>query len=286
MSLQQNKEVGKININISLMEMEEKSKQLNKDKQDLAELKVLMNEDVITTEAMKDGTTEQNFAKLIASLKTTMSDHGPINPSFNRELKTMREDLLPVAIENWHNLSEDSKAQIGSMSNFYCKMHLIVNLEEEAKKALKTFEQIIIQETYLDNYGLKNLMISFIGNRVNILCYNTAAVYYHHHHIVDLIQSLPNPNQLLKAIVADAQEKAYLAGVRALGIIGKTVTGPFWRLLSRSGSNILSLNDHLLNMMIHFERWSKDASSLLEGETLFNEDLVERHKDLLYEDLF
>ncbi|KAJ8364705.1 hypothetical protein SKAU_G00135360 [Synaphobranchus kaupii] len=129
-------------------------------------------------------------------------------------------------------------------------------------------------------------MVTFTGNRVNILCYSAAAVYYHRNHIVDLIQSLPNPNQLLRSIVVDAQEKAHLAEVRALGIVDEMVTGPFWRLISQQGNNILSLNHHLLNMKIHFERWSQDASSLLEGEALFSEDIVEVHKDKLYEELF
>ncbi|KAJ8342686.1 hypothetical protein SKAU_G00326140 [Synaphobranchus kaupii] len=276
--------------------------------------------------AIKEGTTRENIAKLITSVKTTMSDQGPINPRFNRGLRMLREDLLPVAIENWDNLSEENKAQFGSMSHFYCKMHLIVNLEEEAKKSLKSFEDVIVQEgknkhsfttneagavrlvrtackaftvrgsdeagiphlleAHLAPLHVKNHMVTFTGNRVNILCYNAAAVYYHRNHIVDLIQSLPNPNQLLRSIVVDAQEKAHLAGVRALGIVDKMVTGPFWRLISQQGNNILSLNHHLLNMKIQFERWSQDASSLLEGEALFSEDIVEVHKDKLYEELF
>lgn len=274
--------------------------------------------------AIQQGTETENTAKLLASLKTTMSDQGPINPLFNQQLKTMREDLLPVALENWGSLSNDMRVQIGSMSNFYCKMHLIVNLEEEAKKALKTFENVVVQdgtnkhsfstsepgaarlvrtackafttrgseeagiphllEAHLNNLGLKNKMVTFCGNRVNILCVNAAAVYYHRHHIADLIHSLPNPNQLLRAVAVDAQEKAFLAGTRALGIIGKTVTGPFWRLLNNM--DILGLNEHLLTMKIQFNRWSQDASSILEGESLFNEELVQMHVDDQYEELF
>lgn len=86
--------------------------------------------------------------------------------------------------------------------------------------------------------------------------------------------------------MVDAQERACLAGVRALGIIDKTITGPFWRLLNAPDSNILSINEHLLNMKIQFEQWSQDASSLLEGGTLFSQDIVEQHQDILFEELF
>ncbi|KAJ8353653.1 hypothetical protein SKAU_G00212200 [Synaphobranchus kaupii] len=215
---------------------------------------------------IKEGTTEENLARLIVSLKTTMSDQGPVNPSFNRELQAVRADLLPVAIENWESLDDATKSELSSMSNFYCIPNLL--------------------ESHLDTLGLKNHMVTFISNRVNILCHNAAAVFYHRHHIVNLIQSLPNPNQLLRSVTVDAQEKVFLAGVRALGIIDKTVTGPFWRLLNTPETNILSLNQHLLTMRIQLQRWSKHASSLLEGEPLFSPDIAEQHQDILFEELF
>lgn len=91
--------------------------------------------------------------------------------------------------------------------------------------------------------------------------------------MTDLKLSLPNPNQLLRAIIVDVQERALLAGVRALGIIDKTVTGPFWRLPNTAVFNIISVHVHLLNMKIQLESWSQDASSLFEGEPLFLEEV-------------
>ncbi|XP_047126660.1 uncharacterized protein LOC100206568 [Hydra vulgaris] len=43
---------------------------------------------------------EKDFAKLICSFKTTMSDLGSINPLFNSKFKEMRELLLPKVIEH------------------------------------------------------------------------------------------------------------------------------------------------------------------------------------------
>lgn len=39
-------------------------------------------------------------------------------------------------------------------------------------------------------------------------------------------------------------------------------------------------------MQKRFEQWSQDASPLLEGETLFDEQVVPIHRDEMYESLF
>lgn len=42
----------------------------------------------------------ESVAKLIASIKNTISDQSSVNPCSSKRLHTLREDLLPVAIEN------------------------------------------------------------------------------------------------------------------------------------------------------------------------------------------
>ena len=80
-------------------------------------------------------------------------------------------------------------------------------------------------------------------------------------------------------------EPVYLAGIRALGILDKIVTGPFFRL-TENAKSVLDLNSHLQEMQKCFEQWSQDTSPLLEGETLFNEEVVPIHHDEMYESLF
>lgn len=80
-------------------------------------------------------------------------------------------------------------------------------------------------------------------------------------------------------------EPVYLTGIRALGILDKIVTGPFFRL-TENAKSVLDLNPHLQQMQKCFEQWSQDASPLLEGETLFNEEVVPIHRNEMYESLF
>ena len=72
--------------------------------------------------------TEINFAKLVSSIKNTMSDLGPLNPLFNSHLKLLRENLIPKVLGNWDDLSEVRKCQFGEMGIFFlCKLHLFAN---------------------------------------------------------------------------------------------------------------------------------------------------------------
>ena len=91
------------------------------------------------------------------------------------------------------------------------------------------------------------------------------------------------PNDLLKSIEYDINEKVYLAEIRVLGIIDKIITGPMWRLFASEGG-ILSQNPYLELLYEKLQKWGKDASSLLEGEPLFMDIPV--HDDDVYQCLF
>ena len=120
-------------------------------------------------------------------------------------------------MENWEDLSEDSKKSLEEMGNFYCKLHLLVNLGEEANKALKLFEHAATEgrnplaflssnesgscrltrtaceafhphgsqtagvseyfDVHLSENGVESKLVEFIGNRFNIIFYNSAAVF-------------------------------------------------------------------------------------------------------------
>ena len=86
--------------------------------------------------------------------------------------------------------------------------------------------------SYLSSNGIKrNPLASFRDNRFNILFYDAGVLYY----ISDLIKSFKDvwqtPNQLLRAVYSDIQVPEFLAGCRALGLVNKIVTGPFWCVL-------------------------------------------------------
>ena len=70
-----------------------------------------------------------------------MTDQGPSNKPFLRELENLRRDGLKK-LHIWNTLDdEERKAEISKIHNFYCKMHLIVNMATEAANVLVKFEE-------------------------------------------------------------------------------------------------------------------------------------------------
>jgi len=85
--------------------------------------------------------------------------------------------------------------------------------------------------------------------------------YLLHHHPSTL-------NRLLQAVLSDLQVSQFVTGIRALGIIDKIVTGPFWRHLQSSSVSILEMSDTYSKMKNKFEEWSKDAQVVMDNEDL------------------
>ena len=289
--------------------------------------------DEITASIAKESDKEITFAKLMESINSTMSDQGPINPIFNAQLKVMRENLLPTAIENWDTLTSSEQDELKKMGNFFCKLHLLANFGTETDSYLKEFEQLSLHEEYETNFaftsskecgafrlirttckayhkrgcdksgvgdhfesflqsrGVKCHLASFVGNRFNIVYHNAAAIYYHRDALKDFYHAWPNQNNLLSAVNEDLNNKLFLAETRALGMIDKIVTGPFWRIVENV-DNIFSINPYIKKMNSVLNDWSQDANPLFKGTEMFvkepgldyDEDLV--HKDVLYEELF
>lgn len=275
-------------------------------------------------ETIKTGNQDEKVAALVKSIVATMSDQGSVNPLFNDKFQVFREDLLPLAYDRWDEMSDNERKSLGEVFNFFCKMHIFVNMATEVDKSLMQFEKTVISEghnpfafstaesgssrlvrtaskaltaygceksgvgghflTYLQDKGLQNKLITFRGHRFNHLFYAAGATFYHLRDIQDFIKKWADPNDLLKSVAFDSKEPVYIAGIRALGLIDKIITGPLWRIIETVPC-VLSLNTYLHQLKLNLESWSKDASPLLSGETVFGESESEIHKDCIYEAL-
>ena len=92
--------------------------------------------------------------------------------------------------------------------------------------------------SFLKGGGRDLKIVTKRGNRFNILFYDAGALYYHWDDLLELLNDWPNPNRLLLADKEDMTNDVQKAGVRALGIIDKLITGPFWRLIEKKGSTL------------------------------------------------
>ena len=188
------------------------------------------------------------------------------------------------------------------MYNFFCGMHLVVNMAETVSESLKLFEKAHIEDTqlsdsesgtirlvrtvckaferrgneksgyplqfntYLNKHGIEhNPLIHFRGNRFNVIFANGGRVYFLHQHIVNFLTNVwGTPNRLLKSVLEDVSNEVHVAGCKALGLISKHITGPLWR--------ILEFNLHILDLPQYYQRLltfvsnCKDPSRFMTGE--------------------
>ena len=67
------------------------------------------------------GSHEAKIAELVVSIIATMSDQGSVNPVYNERLQKIREELLPVAFENWDTMSHKVRQEMGKLFSFFVK---------------------------------------------------------------------------------------------------------------------------------------------------------------------
>ena len=140
-------------------------------------------------------------------------------------------------------------------------------------------------QSFLDGRSRDNKLITFYGHRFNVAFCDAAAVLYHKDDISAMLDSWPNPNQLLKSVGFDIREKVFIAGARAKGMVHKLVTGPFQTLLSETHS-ILDISKDLHQIQLTLQSWTRDGSLPLGGEKMFSDDRAPMKKDELYDALF
>ena len=82
---------------------------------------------------------------------------------------------------------------------------------------------------------------------------------------------LPEPNNLLKAVAEDAQDKLVAADLSALGITHKVITEPLWSAWSavKTAPNILTLNSTLHELQQKLTQWKEDATPRLSQVVVF-----------------
>ena len=63
------------------------------------------------------------------------------NASFVDELKTWRNEVLPLGIENYNDLPDREKEKPTQVNHLFCSIHVIHNLGIYAEGAVKDWEK-------------------------------------------------------------------------------------------------------------------------------------------------
>ena len=248
-------------------------------------------------------------SNIIAKIKNTMSDRHAANKLFSQLLSEYREDILSDVVAGWEDMTDKERDQLTRMNNFFCGLHFLVALADAAEATLKLWESSFEEDgssekqcsttqrlirtackafhargseqagcstnfrTYLRHKGVDKLpLAAFRGNRFNILFYDAAGVYFLRSYMTEYLTAHHGSslNRLLQAVLADLKSDTNAAGCKALGIIDKIITGPFWRHLKTSTISILDMSSAYTEMKEKFDEWGDDSHSLMENKvTLF-----------------
>ena len=115
--------------------------------------------------------------------------------------------------------------------------------------------------------------------------FDSEVLYCIFDNILDFLEKVHGtPNDLLKSVLTDLREPFLKAGLKALGLISKLVTGPLWRIVEQKGTHILSLNHYYKDLQTFLINSSHDSSNFMKGEYIpFPSEFVK--KDKRYEQL-
>ena len=261
--------------------------------------------------------------KLLFSFKTLMTDRTIMNSTFFGQFEHWRRVVLPFVVENYDALPDKEKEKISRMHHVFCGLHEVHNMGIYAEQALLEWEKIAEElgnggfkssknsRTYSLFYELSKLcsykhgdqrsgkadewraflnqrevedrMVSFLHHRFNILFVLGGAMYYHRLHLSEFVKSIDGESFLHQSIKQDVDERLFIAGARALGIVNKLVTGPLYRKVVEAG-HIFDLNDMWVNLLEYLEQNSANASEMMRGETFYAPAFLS--KDEVYFELF
>lgn len=65
-----------------------------------------------------------------------------VNKKLVRLLEQWREETLPKVVDNWEELSDETKENMKCVNDLYCGKHVVLNLQEYAGSALSDWEVV------------------------------------------------------------------------------------------------------------------------------------------------
>ena len=93
------------------------------------------------------------------------------------------------------------------------------------------------------DHGLQSKLVSFRGERINVIFIIAGAAYYHRNHIIDFLDYHCIQKNKLLFTLSNVKQVTFLACFRSLDIMGKSVTALLMWLTEQPETIIFSLND-------------------------------------------
>ena len=98
---------------------------------------------------------------MLVNVKNTMSDRAAEERKYGELLHEYREKVVPSVVSGWGDMSgEERIIYVERMNKFFCGMHFLVALAEQADVSMKMYERLIFGE---DEVGARSFMAGKSG---------------------------------------------------------------------------------------------------------------------------
>ncbi|WAR31189.1 hypothetical protein MAR_033731, partial [Mya arenaria] len=85
--------------------------------------------------------------------------------------------------------------------------------------------------------------------------------------MIEFLETYGAENRLLKAVLFDLKVPEYIAGVKALGLVSKFITGPLWSILEDKSVTIVDMNEKYHQLVIYLDSAVRDIDGFMTGPT-------------------
>ena len=100
---------------------------------------------------------------IVTTIKNTMSDRHSAEKKFNSLLEDYREKILTKMQQGWGNMSTDEQSALARLNNFFCGMHFMVAMADQANDTLLQIEKVLSEG--IGNLGASKISPSFCSSK-------------------------------------------------------------------------------------------------------------------------
>ena len=142
--------------------------------------------------------------------------------------------------------------------------------------------KVYVREFLKENKMLSVPLVPHRGSRFNILFFNAANIYFFHEKMLAYLNERRGLNRLLQSVLADLNEPFFVGGLKALGLISKLITTPFWNLVESKELLMMDMNVHFLALVKYIEDAILNLQDFMSWKLLYRDTVVD---DRIFEKL-
>ncbi|XP_052089225.1 uncharacterized protein LOC127725962 [Mytilus californianus] len=193
-----------------------------------------------------------------------MSDRAATEKSFQQLLQDYRTTLLKENMDNFNELSEPDQLLITKMNNFFCGLHLLVNIADLMCSIFKEWEQTVMNKEVVGESAIIKTVREVCKAFVPVVDNKNGAslelkTYLSRINVKFQLKPFQEGNTntlngLMKDVLRNLKCSQNIVGLRALGVYNKFITSPLWKIIEADNTHILDMNAHYQNLIQIFRR--------------------------------